>query len=134
MKKQDHNGESIDSSSGIIMNESAGFSGCPADSGCLRKKWNDMCLQLGIPSLSVDTSARLMAILMHFGNNESFVLSPNFRADCEYIQKRYHINGGETPSVDFVANLQFYSKQVENLAEPPLWAKKLFKDMYDINI
>lgn len=103
-------------------------------SECLRQQWNDMCLQLGIPSLTIATCAQLMAILMHFGNNEAFVLSPHFRADCDYIQKRFLINGGETPDPDFIAEFQFYSEQVENLTEPPQWAKKLFKDMYNINI
>lgn len=101
---------------------------------CLRQQWNDACLQLGIPSLTLPTCAKLMAILLHFGNNEAFVLSPHFRADCDYIQKRYGLNGGEVPDGDFVAEFQMVEKDIGNVTEPPAWAKKLVKEMYNINI
>lgn len=103
-------------------------------SECLRQQWNEACLSLGLPALTLPTCAKLMAVLLHFGNNEAFVLSPHFRADCDYIQKRYRLNGGESPDPDFAEELRHYSQQIENEAEPPQWAKKLFKDMYNINI
>lgn len=100
----------------------------------LRQQWNDTCLQAGIPSLTLATCAKLMAVLLHFGNNEAFVLSTKFRADCDYIQKRYHLSGGEVPDADFVAEFQMIEKDIGCVSEPPAWAKKLLKDMYNINI
>lgn len=100
----------------------------------LRQQWNDTCLQAGIPSLTLATCAKLMAVLLHFGNNEAFVLSTKFRADCDYIQKRFRMTGGEVPDPNFVAELKRYSEQLEPMQEPPQWARKLFKDMYNINI
>lgn len=101
---------------------------------CLRQQWNDACLSLGIPALTTATSAKIMAILLHYGNNEAFVLSPHFRADCDYIQKRYHVNGGEVPERDFAKELQYYDKQLKTSNKPPKWAVELVKGMYNINI
>lgn len=99
----------------------------------LRKQWNEACLQTGIPALTLATSAKLMAILMHFGNNEALVLSANFRADCEYVQKRYHIEGGESP-VEFVEAFRPVEKELRDLDQPPEWATKLMMEMYNIKI
>lgn len=101
---------------------------------CLRQQWNDACLLLGIPALTTSTSAKLMAILLHFGNNEAFVLSPHFRADCDYIQKRYHVSGGEVPDQEFAEELRHYDKQLKDSNKPPQWAVDLVKGMYNINI
>ena len=100
----------------------------------LRQQWNEACLQVGIPALTLPTCARIMAILYHYGNNEALVLSPHFRADCDYIQKRYHIDGGETPDADFVKELQEVNEQLEGKPEPPQWAVDLMKGMYNIQI
>ena len=106
----------------------------PARGHSLRHQWNEACLRLGIPALSLSTCAKIMAVLLHFGNNESLVLSPHFRADCEYIQQRYHLQGGETPDEEFADEMRHYSALIENDAQPPQWAKDLFKNMYNINI
>ena len=100
----------------------------------LRQQWNEACLQTGIPALTLATSARLMAILMHYGNNEALVLSPNFRADCEYIQKRYHIEGGESPDKEFLEAFRPIEKELRDLDKPPGWAVKLMMEMYNIKI
>ena len=55
----------------------------------LRHQWNEACLQLGLPSLTIDTSAKIMAVLYQYGNNEAMVFNYHFVADCEYIQKRF---------------------------------------------
>ena len=100
----------------------------------LRQQWNDTCLAAGIPAFSVDYAAKTMAILLHFGNYEAMVLSPKFRADCDYIQKRWHMNGGETPDMEFVEVLQQYDEVLKDLTEPPEWAKKWIKEQYGINL
>ena len=105
----------------------------------LRHQWNEACLQLGLPSLTIDTSAKIMAVLYQYGNNEAMVLNYHFVADCDYIQKRYHIQGGETPDVDFVIKFQYWYKDImdyekEHTEGIVSWAVKLFKDMYDIKL
>lgn len=75
-----------------------------------------------------------MAILMHFGNSEALVLSANFRSDCEYIQKRYHIEGGESPDMEFVDAFRPVEKELRDLDQPPEWAVRLMKEMYNINL
>ena len=106
-------------------------------SECLRQQWNEACLSLGIPALTTATSAKIMAILLHYGNNEAMVLSPHFRADCDYIQRRYHIQGGEIPDEEFATELRKYNSELERLgtfAKPPQWAVDLMKNMYNITI
>lgn len=100
----------------------------------LRQQWNEACLQVGLPALTLATSAKLMSILYHYGNNEALVLSPHFRADCEYIQKRFHIDGGETPDLDFVEEYAEVNALLEGCDNPPQWAKDLMKGMYNIDI
>lgn len=100
----------------------------------LRKQWNEACLQLGIPALTTKTSAKIMAILMHYGNNEAMTHSPHFIADCEYISKRYRISGGDVPDLEFVAEFQEIEQELRRLDTPPQWAIKLMKEMYNITI
>lgn len=114
----------------------------------LRKQWNDACLSIGVPALTTDTSARIMAVLMVHGNNEAFTHNTHFIADAEYIQKKFQLYGTGRPPADFaellrkyVAELEEYNELHKNEAEgcifsdaKPEWAVKLFKDMYNINI
>ena len=107
----------------------------------LRYQWNEACLQLGLPSLTIDTSAKIMAVLYQYGNNEAMVFNHHFVADCEYIQKRFHIQGGETPDAEFVAkynkwlsDILEYEKNHPGTDDIVPWAVKLFKDMYDIKL
>ena len=100
----------------------------------MRKLWNEACLQTGLPALTLATSAKLMAILMHFGNNEALVLSANFRADCKYIKIRYHLRGGEVPDPEFVEAFKPVEKELRGLDQPPEWATKLMMEMYNIKI
>ena len=103
----------------------------------LRRQWNEACLQTGIPALTLPTCARIMAILMHYGNNEALVLSPHFRADCEYVQKRYHMQDGEVPDPEFAAELRAVDLELQQrscYAPPPEWAVKLMMEMYNIKI
>lgn len=106
-------------------------------SECLRQQWNEACLSLGIPALTTATSAKIMAILLHYGNNEAMVLSPHFRADCDYIQRRYHIQGGEIPDEEFATELRKYNSELERFgtfSKPPQWEVDLMKNMYNITI
>ena len=67
----------------------------------------------GLPVMSMSLCAQLMAILLVWGNNEGFTLSPKFKCDCEYIQETYHVNGGEVYDKDFATELQKWAGQYE---------------------
>lgn len=103
----------------------------------LRRQWNESCLQMGIESISVQKAAKIMAVLMELGNNEAMVMNQHFVADCEYIQKRFHLQGGEVPDATFAMYLKEY---VEDLREAdrkefiPQWAEKLFMEDYEIKL
>lgn len=77
----------------------------------------DACLMTGIPLISMDTAARLMAIIHTYGNNEALVYSPNLRADVRYTQQKYGIDGGQTPNMDFVRLFQQYARELEKYEE-----------------
>lgn len=115
----------------------------------LRNKWNDACLSLGIPSLTKDTCARIMAVLFVHGNNEAFVLNNHFVADAKYIQERFCLYGTGIPTdFEFINLLKGYIKELDEYNETnknkvegclfsdakPEWAIKLFKEMYNIKI
>lgn len=105
--------------------------------------------EVGIPAISLETSAKILAVLYVHGNREEFVLNNNFVADIEYIQKKYRVRGGKTPNAVFTEELK---KQIKNLMEYeeehkddvtgevlfkdkiPSWAIELFKERYDINL
>lgn len=79
----------------------------------LRKLWNETSLNAGIPSISLDKAALTCAVLLEYGNNEAFTLNEKFIADIEYIQKRYHIFGAETPDAEFVEALKEYVIKIQ---------------------
>lgn len=100
----------------------------------------DTCLNAGLDIIPLDTAARVMAILLLYGNNEGFTLSPKFRCECQYIQKKWGINGGESPDPDFANALQYYVKFLEDYAKEypkevvPQWAKDLTQNRYGIKL
>lgn len=116
----------------------------------LKELWNATCLSAGIPAISTDTAARIMAVTYAHGNNEAFVLNPNFVADLDYICKRFHIHGAGTPNADFAELLRKYVSELETFEEAhegegsqggalfkphvPQWAVDLFKDRYNIKL
>ena len=115
----------------------------------IKQLFNEALYSVGIPALSLDTCARIYAVLYVHGNREEFVLNANFTADIRYIQKRYHISGGEIPDAGFVSALRKYIKILEEYErehkndrvkgclfkpEIPSWAAELFKYRYDIRL
>ena len=92
-------------------------------------------LAVGMPIISTDTAARLMAITyVYGGGNETLVLSPKFQCDCKYIQKRFGIQGGEIPDADFASTLRSYVKELENSKVCPQWVHDLMKRRYNIKL
>lgn len=114
-----------------------------------RQKIIDTCLSAGISWMSVDTCAKVFAVLYVHGNNEYMTHCEAFLQDCGYVVRRFNISGGETPDADFVSLLQMYIKELEDYEERhkgekntsglferhiPEWAKELFKDRYGIKL
>lgn len=103
----------------------------------LRKQWNEACLQCGIESISAQKAAKIMAVLLSFDNMESMVMNRHFTADCEYIQKRFHLQGGEVPDTTFAEYLKEYVadlKEADRQGFIPQWAEKLFMEDYEIKL
>jgi hypothetical protein len=109
----------------------------------LQRDWLDACRSAGIPAITTDTSARIMAIVyVHGGGEEEMVLNRKFTNDVKYIQERFGIMGGETPDADFTQLLQHYVRQLEDYMHDhtnektavPDWAHKLMTDRYGMQL
>ena len=115
----------------------------------LRNDWNNACLMAGVPAITLDTCARLFAVLYVHGNNEYMTHHKGFLADVAYIQKRFHIQGGEQPDPDFVMAVKDYISELEQYEldhkderdgdgifqrHIPEWATELFKNRYGIKL
>lgn len=98
------------------------------------KRWLRDCLTIGLPAISTDTSARILAVVCVLGNNENMVMSPKCRAELEYIQKRFGIDGGEVPAAEIIPLLKQYVAELEKATEVPQWAEKIFKERYGIKL
>ena len=114
-----------------------------------RIAWNNACLQTDIPAISLDTSARIMAVLhVESGCTTAVAHSPKLRADLEYIQKRFGISGGKTPDAAFVKQFRHYVHEIEAHQKRsrgkaalsteerawPEWARSLYMDAYNVKL
>ena len=79
----------------------------------LKRQWNEACLAAGIPAISDDNAATILATVYLYGNNEAMVMNPIFIEDLRYIKKRYKIEGGETPDADFAMLLKERISEME---------------------
>ena len=103
----------------------------------MRKQWNDACLSAEIDSISPSKSAKIMAVLMHLGNNEAMVMNQHFIADVYYIKERYKLDGGLIPDATFVEYFKEYEKDLREALSKgfiPQWAEKLFREDYEIKL
>lgn len=109
----------------------------------LQRDWLEACEQMGIPAITTDTSARLMAIVyVHGGGEEEMVLNRKFTNDVQYIQRRFHIQGGERPDAGFARLLQEYVRSLEHYMKEhrsdktaiPEWAHALMRDRYGMKL
>ena len=115
----------------------------------LRKLWNEACLAAGIPAITKDTGARLMAVLYVHGNNEYMTHCQAFLDDLDYVRKRFKVEGGEIPDVEFTRLVKYYVWELQEYEEEhkgertssglferhiPNWAKDLFMERYGIKL
>lgn len=100
----------------------------------------DTALQAGIPIISLDTSARILAVLYVHGNNEFMVHSDKFHVEINYIQKRFRIEGGDSPDRAIIPKLKQYIEELEQFEQTypnkrfPEWADKLFRERYGFKL
>lgn len=106
----------------------------------LYKQFLQAGLQAGLPMISTDTAAKVLAIIYVHGNNEQIVYSPKLKADIDYIQEKFNIHGGGKPTRKFSALLRSYIDQLETYENEkhekpfPEWAESFFKDKYHIQL
>lgn len=112
------------------------------------KRWLHDCLTVGIPAISTDTAARIMAVLYEYGNNEGFTFNQKFLAEKDYIQDRFGLREMCVPKPEFHALLKQYVKELEEYQEAhkndpmdnahpyrslaPDWAPRLLKERYNM--
>ena len=73
----------------------------------------ESALQVGLPIVSRETCAILCAMLLVWGNCEQFTHNHRLVCELQYAQKRFHIEGSESPDADFARLLQSYVSQLE---------------------
>lgn len=112
----------------------------------LQRDWLEACEQAGIPAITTDTSARIMSVMyVHGGGEEEMVLNQKFVNDVQYIQRRFHIQGGEVPDAEFVSAMQGYVRELEQYLDHcrrvnksdtqiPDWAHRLMRERYGMKL
>lgn len=100
----------------------------------LYREWLDAFESIGHKVIDPDTSARILAVVCVWGNNEFIVYNRRAVEDIRHIQRTYHIQGGETPDKEIVPLIRKYVKELESQKTIPEWAKNLFKERYDIKL
>lgn len=104
-------------------------------------------LSAGIPMISEDTCARILAVIHIHGENEAFTFCPKLHADLEYISKRFHVHGAGTPPLHFAHLVRDYSQELTEYERSHVyhgeavfgkayspWAVSLFKERYGIKL
>lgn len=100
------------------------------------------CQQVDLPVIGKWTAAKILFIVYAYGGSrEEFSFSSKFKADMEYIQRTYHIDGGETPDAVVSANVKQlkadYPTDIAgdaNTGEIPDWADEFCKQRYGFNL
>ena len=67
-------------------------------------------LDAGIPIVNTETCAIICAMLLVWGNTAEFTHNHRLVCELQYAQKRFHIEGGETPTdCNFLTALNYYT-------------------------
>jgi hypothetical protein len=80
-----------------------------------RERWAmyESALSAGLPIVSRDVCAIICAMLLVWGNDERFTHHHRLVCELQYAQKRFHVEGSESPDADFAALLRSYVGQLE---------------------
>lgn len=102
-----------------------------------RNSMYETALAAGLPILSKDTCARLLAIV-HSITHEGFTYSERARAEIRYTTKRFGIRGGEIPDAEFAKLLGYYVHDIESYGaahkEVIPWASQFVKQRYGFEL
>ena len=78
-----------------------------------REAMYDAALAAGLPIVNRETCAIICAMLLVWGNDERFTHHHRLVCELRYAQKRFRIEGSESPDTDFTRLLQSYVSQLE---------------------
>jgi hypothetical protein len=78
-----------------------------------REAMYDAALAVGLPIVNRETCAIICAMLLVWGNHEMFTHHHRLVCELRYAQKRFHVEGGESPDPEFSAILQSYVSQLQ---------------------
>ena len=81
-----------------------------------KERWAmyDSALKAGIPIVSTETCAIICAMLLVWVNTAEFTHNHRLVCELQYAQKRFHIEGGETPTDrNFLTALNYYTDLLE---------------------
>ncbi len=104
------------------------------------KQLYDTALAAGLPIISTDTAARLLAITYVHGNNEFMTHNPKFLAEIKYIQMKWGIDGSLVPDIGITILIKKYIDELEQYEQDHSkeryspWAIKLFKERYGVEL
>lgn len=93
------------------------------------REWMEMCLSAGFPYMSMDTASKVLVVFDLY-NSEDMTFCPRLAIDLEYIRRRFHIDGGESPDPDFARVVSELRSALMRSDEAPAWAKDLYKERY----
>ena len=77
-----------------------------------REAMYNSALAAGLPIVNRETCAIICAMLLVWGNHEMFTHNHRLVCELRYAQKRFHLQGGETPDREFAKTLQYYVTQL----------------------
>ncbi len=85
------------------------------DNPQLKQRWAmyESALAAGLPIVNRETCAIICAMLLVWGNEERFTHHHRLVCELRYAQKRFRIEGSESPDADFTRLLQSYVSQLE---------------------
>lgn len=94
----------------------------------------DSALAIGLPIVNRETCAIICAMLLVWGNHEMFTHNHRLVCELRYAQKRFHLQGSETPDNEFAAIMQSYVSQLHLMQDRenrvPDHIDELFQDRY----
>lgn len=104
-----------------------------------KERWQmyESALQVGLPIVSRETCAIICAMLLVWGNHEMFTHNSRLVCELRYAQKRFHVEGGESPDPEFAKKLQYYVGNLELVQQRedrvPDYIDHLFQERYGFN-
>ena len=94
----------------------------------------ESALQVGLPIVSRETCAIICAMLLVWGNDERFTHNHRLVCELQYAQKRFNIEGGESPDLEFSKLLQSHVSQLQLMQQRenrvPDHIDRLFQERY----